>query len=294
MSSKTPLEVPPFATADRLSSPPPTARKFSFPANLISSNLLAVDPAVGDGVVLSARRRLSNVSDVVTRKLSTTIGWKTPVIPSHDIITQGRCLCYQYVRSRLKRAGMFTRKLGLQRVRSILGTNSIEVCREVFPALNYVGEELERMHPRVYSSVARQISRNPGGELPTEETAPCLMGAVARDLFRTDITWGKVISLFAMAGGLAIDCVRQGHSDYLPNLVDGVAEVIEDELVPWINDNGGWLGLSNHVNPSKTSEMSVLEWIAIGLACILGICVFIFIVKFLGHFLFPSTNTEGH
>ncbi|XP_059608862.1 bcl-2-related ovarian killer protein [Phlebotomus argentipes] len=284
MSGKTPLEA---SYPDRLATPPPTKRKFSFPANL-TSNLLAVDPAVG--AASSARRRLSNVSDVVTRKLSNTIGWKAPPIPSHDIITQGRCLCYQYVRSRLKRAGVFTRKLGLQRVRSILGTSSIEVIREVFPALNYVGEELERMHPRVYSGVARQISRNPGGELPSEEAAPCLMSAVARDLFRTDITWAKVISLFAMAGGLAVDCVRQGHSDYLPRLVEGVAEVIEDELVPWINDNGGWMGLSYHVNPSGTTELSVLEWIALGLGCILGICVFIFIIKFVGHFLFPDSQ----
>lgn len=171
-----------------------------------------------------------------------------------------------------------------------------------------VGEELERMHPRVYSGVARQISRNPGGELASEETVPCLMSAVARDLFRSDITWAKVISLFAMAGGLAVDCVRQGHSDYLPRLVDGVTEVIEDELVPWINDNGGWvsiisfpvassslntlfqqMGLSYHVNPSGTTELSVLEWIALGLGCILGICVFIFIIKFVGHFLFSET-----
>ncbi|XP_055691613.1 bcl-2-related ovarian killer protein-like [Lutzomyia longipalpis] len=286
MSGKAPLES--SLTTNNVSTPPPQKRKFSFPVTMHSSNLLAVDPAAG--AASSARRRLSNVSDVVTRKLSNTIGWKAPAIPAHDIISQGRCLCYQYVRSRLKRAGMFTRKLGLQRVRSILGTSSIDVIREVFPALSYVGEELERMHPRVYTGVARQISRNPGGDLPSEETVPCLMSAVARDLFRADITWGKVISLFAIAGGLAVDCVRQGHSDYLPRLVEGVTEVIEDELVPWINDNGGWMGLSYHVNPSGTTEVGILEWIAIGLGCILGICVFIFIIKFLLHFLYPESQ----
>lgn len=53
----------------------------------------------------------------------------------------------------------------------------------------------------------------------------------------------QVVSLFAITGGLAVDCVRQGHMEYLPQLVDGIAAVIEDELVAWINENGGWVML---------------------------------------------------
>lgn len=108
-------------------------RKFSFPVALHSSSLL------GDVNTLSARRRFSNVSDVVTRKLSSTIGWKLPsAVPTQDLVTQGKCLCGQYVRNRLKRSGLFTKKLGLQRLRSIIGTPSAHIVREVFPALNYV------------------------------------------------------------------------------------------------------------------------------------------------------------
>lgn len=172
-------------------------RKFSFPAAL-QSNLLGADIASGlsqnltNSSAISARRRLSNVSDVVTRKLSNTIGWRSPQIPAQDIITQGKCLCGQYIRSRLKRSGVFNRKLGLQRIRSIVGTPTIQIMREVFPALSFVGEELERMHPRTYNGIARQISRAPGGDLQSPENASVLLGAVARDLFKTDITWGKV------------------------------------------------------------------------------------------------------
>lgn len=108
-------------------------RKFSFPVALHSSSLL------GDVNTLSARRRFSNVSDVVTRKLSSTIGWKLPsVVPTQDLVTQGKCLSGQYIRNRLKRSGLFTKKLGLQRLRSIIGTPSALIVREVFPALNYV------------------------------------------------------------------------------------------------------------------------------------------------------------
>lgn len=52
-----------------------------------------------------------------------------------------------------------------------------------------------------------------------------------------------MVSLFAITGGLAVDCVRQGHAEYLTKLVDGIAAVIEDELVVWINENGGWVML---------------------------------------------------
>lgn len=115
-------------------------RKFSFPVALHSSSLL------GDVNTLSARRRFSNVSDVVTRKLSSTIGWKLPtVVPTQDLVTQGKCLCGQYIRNRLKRSGLFTKKLGLQRLRSIIGTPSALIVREVFPALNYV-----RYFPLIY------------------------------------------------------------------------------------------------------------------------------------------------
>lgn len=119
------------SSRDRLLAPQ-AKRKFSYPISLHASTFL------NDVSTISARRRLSNVSDVVSRKLSTTIGWKSPAIPTQDIIMQGKCLCGQYIRSRLKRSGIFNKKLGLQRLRSIIGTPAAHVVREVFPALNYV------------------------------------------------------------------------------------------------------------------------------------------------------------
>uniref|UniRef100_A0A1A9VLY7 Bcl-2 Bcl-2 homology region 1-3 domain-containing protein n=1 Tax=Glossina austeni TaxID=7395 RepID=A0A1A9VLY7_GLOAU len=185
-------------------------RKFSFPATLHSSALLEQYHQQ------STRRRLSNVSDA------------------------GCCLCGQYIKRRLRRSGLFNKKLGLQRIRSIMRVTTTTVVREVFPAVLVLGDELERMHPRVYNGIARQICRNPGGEFQSVDTVNLLLSAVARDLFRLNITWSKIVSLFAIAGGLSADCVRQGHSEYLPKLMESVSDIIEDELVPWINENGGW------------------------------------------------------
>ncbi|XP_049539870.1 bcl-2-related ovarian killer protein [Anopheles darlingi] len=291
--------TPNLPSMDRLQAPILTRRKFSFPANLHSTALLGF-PEMGSGpsgtslsassTALAARRRLSNVSDVVTRKLSSTIGWKQPALPSQDIITQGKCLCGQYIRCRLKRSGVFNRKLGLQRIRSIVGTPSIHVVREVFPALLSVGEELERMYPRIYNGIARQLTRFGRGELKTPETAPVLLSAIARDLFKADITWGKVVSLFAIAGGLSVDCVRQGHPDYLPKLVEGVADVIEDELVTWISENGGWIGLANKVRPPQ-EEITFTGRCLVGASCVIGLFVVVFLLKTLGLYLFPHISS---
>lgn len=60
-----------------------------------------------------------------------------------------------------------------------------------------IGEELERMHPSLYINVTRQITRPSNGELQTVDTAPAILNAIARDLFRSEITWSKVMNSMA-------------------------------------------------------------------------------------------------
>lgn len=160
------------------------------------------------------------------------------------------------------------------------------------------------MHPTLFSNVTRQITRPSGGELQAAESAAVLLSAVGRDLFRGEITWGKVrefeyhlipsqifalfsapsqvVALFAIAGGLAVDCVRQDHPEYLPKLVEGMADVIEDELVAWINENGGWAGLNQHVSP-ENSQFSYVEWTALAIGCAFSVFVLYFMLRFLGY-----------
>lgn len=226
-------------SSNTLQPPPVNRRKFSFPAAL-HHNLLGLSGAV-PGAGSSARRRFSNVSDVVTRKFS-TIGWRTASVPTQDVISQGKTLCGQYIRCRLKRSGMFNRKCGLQRLRSVSSLPGGYVVREVFPELLSIGQELERMHPKVYTGVARQASSSPGGGvLATDKTVNNIITGVGRELFRNDVNWAKVVSLYAVAGGLAVDCVRQGHSEYLQCIIESMGEVLEDEVASWIAVNGGWV-----------------------------------------------------
>ncbi|KAK3924915.1 Bcl-2-related ovarian killer protein-like protein A [Frankliniella fusca] len=295
-------------------------RKMSTPAALQDHHALAL----AHMAAMAPRRRFSNVSDAVSRKLSSTIGWRT--VPAHakivelrgelhdcvakgppadlgvpdptsfdiavtvtmvfhclqEIVGQGKALCGQYIRSRLKRAGLFDRKCGLQRLRSAAALNAPQglsaggdaahaALREVFCELNAVGLELERRHPKVYTGVARQAAAGP---IVSDKAAASALTAVGRDLLKHDVTWGKVISLYAVAGALAVDCVRQGHPEYLHALVAAVGQLLEDDLAPWIADNGGWVALVQHctrgIVDGEVSVAVVAGFICAVMAAVVG------------------------
>lgn len=127
-----------------------------------------------------------------------------------------------------------------------------------------MGEMLEKMHPKVYTNVARQLSCCPFGELSDGDAAAILLSTVARYLFKSTsrINWSRVISFFAVAGGLATDCVRQGHLDYLPRLVEVIPGIIDEYLVDWLMTHGGWLGLIEHVQAKKPKEHHFLSFLS--------------------------------
>ncbi len=64
---------------------------------------------------------------------------------------------FQSHRCRLKRAGLFNRKLGLQRLKSAANLPGGIIICEVFGQLQSIGLELERMHPKLYSGICRQV-----------------------------------------------------------------------------------------------------------------------------------------
>ncbi|XP_015369779.1 PREDICTED: uncharacterized protein LOC107165867 isoform X2 [Diuraphis noxia] len=298
-------------------------RKFSFPAVLQSHNLqselVGVDFGGGPSLtVATARRRFSNVSDVVSRKLSHTIGWRTAV-PTEQIARQGKALCVQYIRWKLKRAGAYTKKCAgalraanaaanptasvdgnsssgsggyfippLQAMASAAGAGADHidgVRRDVFPAVLRVGLQLERLDPKLYaagtvatdsaavtaasvagaagnpsasaaiispaSSPQRLFQRHRPTYKRNTAAASVVLVSVSRELFRAgaQVTWAKVVSLVCVAAGLAVDCARRGRADQLPDLIEAVGEVIEDDLAAWIHYNGGWMGLQSYCKP---------------------------------------------
>ncbi|XP_015608314.1 bcl-2-related ovarian killer protein [Cephus cinctus] len=251
-------------------------RRSSLAASL-HSNLLGLGSSSSDGspfhVVGSARRRFSNVSDVVSRKLSYTIGWRSVSASVKLTVSQGSSLCAQYIRNRLKRSGIFHRKLGLKRMRSEILLPGGSLVGEVYPELTTIGAELEKMHPNLFVRIGRQVGC---GHFTTEQSASDALTDVSREMLRNgEMTWSKIVALYAVAGGIAVDCVRQGKPEFLPAIQRGMNEVLEDDLGPWIQANGGWGALTSRYRPAvKTTTWQIRK-------VLIFIILTIFLVGFL-------------
>jgi len=83
--------------------------------------------------------------------------------------------------------------------------------------------------------------------ITSEKSVRNVLSSVSRELFKTDVSWGKIVSLYAVAGGLAVDCVRQGHPEYLfGGLVETMGMVVERDVANWMAQQGGWVSLRGH------------------------------------------------
>ncbi len=77
--------------------------------------------------------------------------------------------------------------------------------------------------------------------ITSEKSVRNVLSSVAGELFKSDISWGKVVSLYCVAGGLGVDCVRQGHPEYLFGLVETMGLVVERDVATWMAQQGGWV-----------------------------------------------------
>lgn len=132
------------------------------------------------------------------------------------------------------------------------------------------------MHQKVYTNIARQVSRGPGDMENPEETV-ILLGTIGKFLFKSEVTWGKIISLFCVTAGLSIDLVRMNQEEALPKIIDGFCGVVEDELIPWLSEqSNGWTDLHQRLLEKKRS----IEYTKfISSIILLGIIVLFFFIN---------------
>lgn len=257
-------------------------RKMSFPSASITNHhqISALD------FPEAARRyrRFSNVSDAVSRKLSTTLGWRT--VSVQEVVTQAKSLCGQHIRAWLKRRGLFTRKLGLQRLRSVASLPGGLAVVDVFVQLEALSLELERKHGKLYTGVCRQM----GVAVGTEKAICKNLSSMAHNLFKKDITWFKVASFYNLVSGAAVDCVRQGHPEYLYGLVEAAGLVIERDVATWIANQGGWVAiLSKYRTPANDSVFQVIALSVVGLVVV--VVAMVIMLRTLGTMILHQTGT---
>ncbi|XP_046718330.1 bcl-2-related ovarian killer protein homolog B isoform X4 [Silurus meridionalis] len=88
--------------------------------------------------------------------------------------------------------------------------------------------------------------------------APAALTYSALVLLKLGITWGKVVAVFAVAGGLAVDCVRQERPAVVHTIEESMGEFVRKSLVPWLRKRGGWGDISKCVR--KVESRTQTHW----------------------------------
>jgi Apoptosis regulator proteins, Bcl-2 family len=115
------------------------------------------------------------------------------------------------------------------------------------------------MHQKIYTNIARQVTSGPLNSLDDPEETVIMLGTIGKLLFKNEVTWGKIISIFCVTGGLSIDLVRANQEQHLPKLIDGFCGVVEDELLNFLScETSGWLGLHYKLIDRQKSELTSL------------------------------------
>lgn len=207
-----------------------------------------------------SKRRISQVSNVVTHHFQSTIGWS---IKSHsEIAKQSRCLAAKYIRWKLRKVGLFHKRLQLQRLRSVGNFNDDHdvYINEIAIELKCLIQELERNHPNVFNSViinsgdymlknvhALKRVHRLIGQFIFDSTSSSTSSSGnetiqnANNRSSGQYNWSQVAAFYAVTGALAVDSVRSGHPEYVLPLIDSLTKFISKQIAPWISQEGGWV-----------------------------------------------------
>ncbi|XP_059192922.1 BCL2 like 16 [Centropristis striata] len=126
-------------------------------------------------------------------------------------------------------------------------------------ALRHAGDELLtrfpiffRRWPRVFQDV-------------TENTAcPTLISILDEHFFapvpggrRRELAWSAVLSVYVLAGQMALHCQDRGMVLVLPRLKECVGSYVERVICPEIRDKGGWSGFVSRFGEKQGLEARV-------------------------------------
>ncbi|KAM9349641.1 bcl-2-related ovarian killer protein homolog B-like [Symphorus nematophorus] len=154
-----------------------------------------------------------------------------------ELVSQSKALCRDYILSRLNQNG-----LGWSKSELNLSPSNAALA-EVSLVLLCLGDELECIQPSLYRNVARQLNIS----VAMESMVSDAFIGVSTEIFSTGITWGKVVAMYAVAGALAVDCVRHGHPTTVHIIVDSLGQFVRKFLVQWLKRRGGWAEITKCV-----------------------------------------------
>ena len=158
-------------------------------------------------------------------------------------------LTAQFVKDRLRLNGLLTRKISIPV--NVLPSAAV---RHTLAIITRMAAELERLHPRTFLNTS----------LALPETAPIIVENIGRSLFKhNDVNWGKIICFMTVSSAIACDCVRAGQPDIVQSIVDQTFAVLSDDAGTWIDKEGGFEALKEHIRPVGSEHITFLGWLGL-------------------------------
>ncbi|KTG47299.1 hypothetical protein cypCar_00032399 [Cyprinus carpio] len=106
----------------------------------------------------------------------------------------------------------------------------------IYRALREAGDEIERMYQREFEEMShRMIQRN---------TTQRSFLAVAEELFKDGVNWGRIIAFFEFGGTMCVESVNREMASQVDNIAHWMTDYLNGPLENWIEENGGWVRLT--------------------------------------------------
>ncbi|KAK6195578.1 hypothetical protein SNE40_000980 [Patella caerulea] len=202
-----------------------------------------------------------SVTDLFRKFWNTAVNLKSCIyhpIPSttpSEILLQTRTILQDYIYRKLQMKQCTTFRVKFKLSGDELSNTVVNV-----------GETLERLYPKVYNNVSRKLSMT----MSTPDVVKTALFTILNAIFSGDINWGKLLCMLAITSSFAIECIQQGHAEFLSDIIENVITYVSLHLSDWLLLQGGWHGFKR-VHRSKTTMSP--ELVYIGGIIVLFFCI---------------------
>ncbi|XP_023344648.1 bcl-2-like protein 1 isoform X2 [Eurytemora carolleeae] len=98
---------------------------------------------------------------------------------------------------------------------------------------------------------------------------------VSEELFREEISWSKIVALYAFGARLAQFCAENDMEDLLRDISESLARFSDEHLAAYILAQGGWETLCDEYPPEDELETRVWKSLGILALCLTSASVFL-------------------
>ena len=200
-----------------------------------------------EGFLTRLKTRLSESATIafITSQLGLGLPWAAQ---EEDVRNQATIFCKEFIHTRLKRLGFLgaSSKNGIRPASSSAGTRDpgvSSVCRE----MQAIGSELERLFPTLYKDITKQLNVN----VSSEQIADQVLVDIGDAIFKSGITWAKIVAFFVVSSSLSVECLQQGNGVFVHSITQSLTRYVQSKLVQWIAQRGGWVSIhpfSSHLS----------------------------------------------